>query len=330
MSTPGTPAPAATVGAEAGNTAVPQNSELSGELELANAESGGSEEGEEAEEGSDPKVEAAQEKKQEEIKKSLKRKIALKVNGKQQEVEFDPENDEEIARYLQKAYAADEKFQQASKVQKQMESFIDALRNDPLAILSHPDLGLDVKQLAERVINQEIEEMQKSPEQREREKMQKEIEEYKRQLEEKETLARQAEMQRLEDQYFTELDRDITAALESTKDLPKSPYVVKRIADALIDANQLGYHDVKVEDIVPLVKKQILNELQQMFGGMPEELIESMLGENLKRVKQKKLAKIKSTQNAANVKQTADAQANKDKNKEPQKKISMKDFFKNV
>jgi hypothetical protein len=330
VSVPGASAPSSAPG----TSSVPADVQALGAESSESLESQEVEGSESSEEGSESTEQQAQEakakeKEAKEAKKSLRKKIPLKVNGKQQEVELDLENDEEIAKYLQKAMAADEKFREASSIRKQMETFVEMLKNDPLSILTHPELGIDAKQLAESIINKEIEEMQKSPEQKEKERIQKELEDYRKQLESEKEARRQAEMARLEEQAFMELDRDITQALDSFKDLPKSPYVVRRIADALIDATQLGYTDVKVGDVLPFVKEQIHAELNEMFNVMPEEVIEALMGSNLNRVRQKRIAKAKKAPTTASqVQATSNAQDAKQKAQQPEKKITMKEFFK--
>lgn len=71
---------------------------------------------------------------------SVKKKYEFKSNNKMRSVEFDINDDEEVKKYLSKAFAADEKFEEAAMTRKQAEQLIDMLRTDPLSILRHPDL----------------------------------------------------------------------------------------------------------------------------------------------------------------------------------------------
>lgn len=327
IAAPAAPAPAAPAAPQA-SSEVADQSVIADSVESTDVDGleGGDVEGQES-------LEEAIEAKKEEIKRSNKKKIPLKVNGKQQEVEIDLDNDQELAKYLQKAMAADERFQEASSMRKQMDQFIDLLRNDPLSILMHPDIGVDVKNLAERVINQEIEEMQKSPEQKEQERLQRELEELRQQLESEQNAKRQAELARLEEQAFMQLDQDIDEALASSKTLPKSPYVIKRIADAMINATELGYHNVRVQDILPVVEQEMVREMQEMFGKMPEEVLENLLGDNSNRLRKRRLAKAQKPVDTANqVKQTNEGtkknmEASKPKVSPVEKQKEYKKFF---
>ena len=58
----------------------------------------------------------AQTKKDEAKAASTKKKYNLKVNGKQEDLELDLSNDEEISKYLQKARAFDTKAQEAAEI----------------------------------------------------------------------------------------------------------------------------------------------------------------------------------------------------------------------
>ena len=81
--------------------------------------------------------------------KSQKKKYQLKVNNKVRDIELDLGNDEEVQKYLQKAMGADERFQEAAQVRKQMDQLIHELKTNPMAILKHKALGLDIKKMAE-------------------------------------------------------------------------------------------------------------------------------------------------------------------------------------
>lgn len=262
---------------------------------------------------------------QEEQRRAMlgKKKIPLKVNGRDIDYEIDLDNEAELAKHLQKAMAADEKFQEAAMTRKQMQQFVQALKADPLAILAHPELGINVKELAERVINQELEDLQKSPEQKRLEQLERDLKDRDAKLKEVEEAKRAAEMARLEEQAFQELDRDIDEALKSSN-LPKSPYTMRRLADLLISANELGYTEARVKDVMPYLEQTMEAELQEMFGRMPEEVIERLIGQNLERVRKSKISKVK--QVAKTVTETAAAQA--PKKEEPKKeKVHFKKFF---
>lgn len=103
---------------------------------------------------------------------STKKKFNLKVDGKDEQLELDLANEEELKKHLQMSRAAQKRMQQFSEYEKGVKGLFETLKNDPLKVLSDPRLGIPDavrKKLAESIINNEIEEMQKSPEQRKRE-----------------------------------------------------------------------------------------------------------------------------------------------------------------
>ncbi|MEO0271685.1 MAG: hypothetical protein ABIM30_01175 [candidate division WOR-3 bacterium] len=230
-------------------------------------------------------------------KRSLRKKFQLKVNNKIKDIEVDLGNEEEVKKYLQKALAADEKFQESAQIRKAMENLILALKSDPLSVLTHPDLGINVKDLAEMVLAKEIEESQKSPEQ-------KKIEELEKMLREKEEMAKRleeekyaAELQKLEQQIYEDLNKQIIDAL-SNSNLPKSPRVIKRIGSVMRDAILQGYENVTVKDIIPYVEQQFYQEVMDVLESVGDDKLPSMLEKvvgkkNLDRYRKAIVGKIK-------------------------------------
>lgn len=264
---------------------------------------------------------AAEEKKAE--KKSLKKKYDFNANGKKREIELDLENDDEVKKYLSKAMAADERFEEAATIRKQAEYLVKMLKENPKMLLKHPELGLDVKNLATELLNEELEDMAKSPEQKRIEEMEKKLKDYEEDKKRLEDDAKQKEREKLTMEAEQQLDTDITAALSKT-DLPKSPYVVKRIADTMIEAIGLGYEDVKVADIMGYVEEQILSEIQQMFESKPAATLEKLVGKkNLDAYRASKIEKTKTAPKApSKVADSGAKGAKKDETQEKPKKFN--------
>lgn len=271
-------------------------------------------------EGQELEASAEEVEAKEESKKPSKKKYTPKVNGRQLEVEIDPENDEEMLKYIQKALAADQKFQEAASLRKNVEYLVNELKTNPRAILSHPEFGIDLKQFAQDILNEEIEEMKKTPEQKELERLKKELEAKTKREQELEEAKREAELERLREQSFKQFDDDLTEAL-SNSTLPKSPYVVKRMADTLIEAVNLGFVDATVHDVLPIVEKQISSEIQAMFASAPEEVLEQLIGKNnLSRLRKSRLNKMKKPVETANqIKETGKQSKSDDKAEEKQR-----------
>jgi hypothetical protein len=222
------------------------------------------------------------------------------------------------------AEAARQSMQQSSELKKLYEKEVGRLKSNPWEVLK--ELGMDPDELAELRIQSRIEEMKKSPEQLERESIQKELqaarEEAKKLKEEKEG----AEFERMREQAATQIEDEITQALDAHSTLPKSRHVVKRIADSMLWAMNNGFDNVSAEDVIPMVEKDLMEEFNRFMDDSPEEMIEKFVGKrNIERMRQKRIAKAP-TAPLAQVKQVA-----KPKEEErPALKKSQRDFFKSL
>jgi hypothetical protein len=262
--------------------------------------------------------------------KSNKKKFNVKVNNKAREVELDLSNDSDIQKYIEKALGADDRFQEAANIRKAVAELVQELKTNPRAILAHPDIGLDLKAFAQQIINEELQEMEKTPEQKKMEELERKLkgyEEEKTRLEREREEAKKAQMDEIAIQA---LDEQVTEAL-SKSDLPKSPYVLKRIADTMEAAISMGHTDVSVEQIIPFVEQQIAGEISRLFDEAPEQtaakLMEKIVGKkNLDKYRKTRVSKAKQTvTTAASVKDTG-AKAPV-KTEEAPKKQKFKDVF---
>ena len=103
-----------------------------------------------------------------EAKAELRRKFKIKVDGEELEEEIDLSDEEAIIRKLQLAAVAQKRMQEKAlyekkygQLDKDIRSFFEILKNNPREILEDPNLNIDLKQLAEQILNEEIEEAQK-------------------------------------------------------------------------------------------------------------------------------------------------------------------------
>lgn len=265
-------------------------------------------------------------------KRELKKKLKLKVNGREEEREFDLGDDKFLTEMFQKAFSSDERFQKASKVEKdaktRMEQIARMIQEDPESILG--EFGHNMDELAEKHIQKRIQELEKSPEQREMEKLRNELEKEMKKREKLEQERQNAENSRIQEQFARNLNDEISSGL-STSDIPKSPFVVKRIAEHLIAALDNG-KNVEVKDVIPLVQKQIKAEIRQMFEAMPEDVIESVLGETVSnKLRQRRIKKMKEVKNTSQIQPTGQTElAKKTTEEAPASKQTARDFFKNL
>ena len=255
------------------------------------------------------------------------REFELKVNGKTYKKKLDLSDEEAVKRELQKAYAGQLAMQEKKQLEKNYESEVQRLLQDPWAVLE--ELGLNPDELAYGRLQRAVEEEQKSPEQREKEALERELQKMREEREREKEEYEQAKFEQLQQEEAVKLENEISEALDAHERLPKSQKTVMRIADAMMWAMENGFEDVTAEDVIPSVEEEMREELREIFSDMPEDSFEEWIGKkNIERYRQKRLNSIK-TASSEDIKPTAKAvEAKKEKKKK--EKIKSKDYFRNL
>jgi hypothetical protein len=264
-----------------------------------------------------------------EIKKY--KKLQLKFNGKDIEEDLDFEVDDKQREWMtkqrQKAMLADHKSREYSQLENEVGAFIAQLRNPATArkALQNPAIGLDIKELAASILQDEIERSQKSPEQLRAEEAEMKLQELMSEREKEKQDNEARDLERLTEREYERYDTLMSNALESS-DLPKSPYVVKKLTEYMIMAVENGI-DVDPKDVIPLIRQEIHSDISEMFGSMPAELIEQIMGkETLGKLKNHRKASVGKppVPVRASVKDVAQ---NTEVRKPVEKQKTIKDFF---
>jgi len=219
-----------------------------------------------------------------EAKKTLK-KLTLKVDGREFEetlpfeIPDDPKAIEYMRRELQMSRMGQGRAQHAANLEKEIKQFVDDMKADPFRAMQDPAFNIDVKEAIKKYIEQEIENSQKSPEQLELEKVKAELKnERERQAQEKKSREEQ-EQQQLADKYAEEYDTQITNALESNK-IPKSPAAIKKIL-AYAELAVAAGADVSINDIIPFVQEELINDYREHARALPDEALEEFFGKDV-------------------------------------------------
>jgi hypothetical protein len=262
--------------------------------------------------------------------KEYKKKLKLKVDGKEIEEEIDFNDDEALTRHLQKSKAFDTRNKEFTGFRSQVDQFFAEFQADPEAVMER--LGMDVDAIATKRLQKKVEEMSKSPEQVAAEKRDKELEQLRKERDELKKQHETAEMESLRNKQAADIENSITTALERSKArLPQNnPKVYQMIAQNMLMAMENGYNDVTVDDIIPIVERQWKEELRGYFDSSSEDLIEELLGkQNLDRLRKKRLAtRSKQAPPPPVSKQILDTGTSKPKDEAPKQKQSYKQFFK--
>jgi len=218
-------------------------------------------------------------------------RIRAKVNGKEREYTM-----EEARRRLELIDGAEEKFQSAAQMRKQVEQFIETLRKDPKKILLNPDLGINFREIAEEYLGGEVRKEMMDPQQRELEELrgwkadQERMKQEAADNDRTQTEQKQYEAAKLS--KLKEYDQKIAKVLSEAQ-LPKTPYTVKRVAEVLHSAKKKGY-ELDLATAVDFVREGYLSDLQAMTGGLEGDQLLNLLGGDIaKRIRKHDLAKIR-------------------------------------
>lgn len=234
------------------------------------------------------------------IKKEVRRlkQLTIKYNGKEHieelpfEIEDTPEAVDWMKKQLQLAKLSQSKSQSYSQLEGEIKSFIEELRTNPRKALSNPNVGVDIKKLAADVLQEEIDNSAKSPETLEREKLEAQLKELTSERDKEKEDRRQADYERTLNQEYERYDLAMTKALEGS-DLPKSPYIIKKMADYMMLGIKNGMK-VEPKDVLPIVREEMQSDLKEMFAVMPADVINKLLGnETYDKVRKHRLSRAK-------------------------------------
>lgn len=230
---------------------------------------------------------------------SSKKKLKLKVDGQEEDFEFDPNDEEFLTRQFQMSKMAQKRAKEAAELRSQIErigDYLEQAKGDKKKLRALiKELGTDEKELAAMIIEEEIANASKSPEQLAKEQLEEELRQLKEQRENEKKDWEAREKERLLGQEMERYDMLVTKAIESS-DLPKSPYVVKKMADYMMLGLENGV-DLSPDDVIGLVREEIQSDLQELVRAMGADKAEQFLGkEILATIRKKNVAKAKAAQ----------------------------------
>lgn len=262
--------------------------------------------------------------------------LKLKYNGREIEeklpfdIDDNPEAIEYMTRQLQLAKMSQSKAQESANLEREVLAFMQELKNNPRKALANPMIGVDIKQLAAEILEEEIENSRKSPEQlklEEYEKKLKAIEEERQR--EKEDAERRNYEQTLERSY-EKYDTMLSNALDSNPDLPTTPYIVDKMTKYMAIAVDAGY-EPDMEIIANIVREEVDTDLKHKINSLKSKSIgdlENFLGKDiLNELRKNRLASSKKAPAVTVKSMTRDVAAKKQEPQQSLKKVTMKEFF---
>lgn len=231
---------------------------------------------------------------------AAKRKLKAIIDGK--EIEAD---EDEVIKGFQRSKAADKRFEDAAKMRKQAETFINLLKrsaNDPKVleeIIAHPSIGGNFKKIAEQYLYDIIQRESMTPEQRELAETKEKLSQFEREKQEAEKAETQRQMTELQNKYTKEYQTQIIQALDKSG-LPKSEFTISRMARYMHMGLTRGV-ELKADDVLDLVRQDYYNDLRS-FGTLPADKLVEILGEDvIKKLREFDLAKVRGSQGGGEV-----------------------------
>lgn len=238
-----------------------------------------------------------------EAQSSLVKSLKLKIDGKEIDEELPFEIDSKHADYLkqqlQLAKVAQKRMQESAEFKKtketlesQLKDFLIALKENPKEILSDPRLGVDVKAFAKKIIEEELAEEAKSPEEKEKERLQKERDEAIQKLQEQEKQRIESENRAIQEKYAMEIEQGILKSMDS-QGLKQDARTLKRYSDAL-EAGLRYNIKLTPEEIGPLIKQQMYDEAKFYLDQIKDEEFENFVGKDrLSRVRKQLITNLR-------------------------------------
>jgi len=213
--------------------------------------------------------------------------------------ENEPITDKEFKTMLS-SYKAQKTSDMATRKARDQEKLVSEIasmiQSDPWTLLQRA--GYDPRKLAEEYLTQAIEEDMMPESERELKRVRLERDELERQYKEEMERREQEQMQGAIQQAQQEISSQIIDAL-SNSSLPKSPDVVKRIANYMLIAEQKGIN-VNPKQVIPLVEEDFRNLNASILKSLDPTKRISYIGEDLlKQIRQDDLARLKTTQSQA-------------------------------
>jgi hypothetical protein len=190
---------------------------------------------------------------------------------------------------------ANNKNQIASETKRQAEEAFRRLYDNPkdtLKLLFKQDPSR-LKATLEEMLLEDIEDEMLDP--RDREIKRYKQAELEREENEKQKIVadQEIQMRQLEDHYTQTIQTEIIDALQ-TSGLPKTSGTVRRAAVYLMQAAAKGL-DLKVKDVLPLVREDYELEIKELFGGADPDMLSKFLGEGkMKELRNSDIKRLKS------------------------------------
>lgn len=263
---------------------------------------------------------------QEEVQ-DLIEQFVLKVNGKEIVKEINLNDKDALQRELQMAAAGRQSMQRSAELEKAYADALSELKGDTARALA--DAGIDVDSFVKQYVENQIEELKKSPQELAQEKYEKELQQAREAEKKAQEELKKMQYEQVMAEENAKLESEISEALDAYESLPDNPMVRQKIAETMVWAMENGFNDVTAKDIMPTVEKEFIKQQQDLFNSMPVKYIENFIGKaNMEKMRENRIAKAKAIPQKPDITEVAKKEVENSKNE--RKKVKARDFFKNL
>lgn len=198
------------------------------------------------------------------------RKYKLKYGNAEREM-----TERELIAEAQKGWAANDRFQAAAKMKRELE---DSIKRADVNKLIKQLTGKEAMEYHKDQLKEELRRRAMSPEDREIMDRKAHLEMLKAQ--EKEILSKREseKMQALEKHYVQQYDKELSEAI-AAEGLPKNRVAIKRAADIASKVINMGL-DPDWRLVVKEAKRQLVEEWKELAGGTRDEDLIGLLGDD--------------------------------------------------
>lgn len=200
-----------------------------------------------------------------------KTKFTLKVKGVDEEVEL---TQAEVAAEIQKARYADQRFAEAGMVEKQSKDLYKLFQENPFEALKA--MGHDPEKLSEQVVYAKAKRALMSAEDRHLSSLEEEVAALRVKDQQSAEALQQIEVAEIEKGIAKEIDDCLTA-----NKLPLARELRKQLVRYMLEADDLGYTDVKPQDILEFAVNDYKASLGELFAELDSTQVIDFLGSQL-------------------------------------------------
>lgn len=266
------------------------------------------------------------------VEKKRINSLKLKYNGQEFdeklpfEIDDDPATIEYMTRQLQLAKMSQSKAQESANLEREVLSFMQELKTNPRKALANPLIGIDVKQLAAEILEEEIENSKKSPEQIKIEQYEARLKEIEDERQNEKTAAERRAYEQTLERSYEKYESMMLNALDANPDLPSTPYIVDKMTKYMSIAVEEGY-EPDMEIIAGIVREEVNGDVKHLLNILPADKVEQLLGKDvLDKLRKNRLSSAKKA--PITVKSIAkDVASKKPEIKSSVNKQTMRDFF---